>query len=486
LNITTISHRRLLVETEGQNGTDRLLALDTGIPSGGFAAQRISALARNGGILVSPGGVLPWGISRIVTSDGRIFLCGPWLEGITLDEALEHQGYAPDPSHVRAVARGLATAIAPGGHVLCNTGTSLLTRDGGLLLLEASLAGEINRYLPLERQQTAVFPYTFSRLEGTAAWAYQCGTLIGHLVTGRPLCTGETREEADRCHDRLRSEPGLHRLQPSLHSRATELVESLIRSPRDPEAITAIRSIGDIAETGNLLEEIDPAEVQRRRDAAVSAVEKSARSWGRRQFVHHRGRTIAVALLAAVLIGTIPFQMIKSRLTPPSTAGLEPKSLASAFYDAWEDMDHITMDEALARGTADDLVKEVTNVYVMDRVQLAHTMEGSIMSAREWLAAGRPDGKLPYGPIVSTISILRQGEEEVVVQVEYELWRPAPAADVFPDATDTEGLVATRSTVRDRLTMTPSRWGWEISGIASKLLTGPEPVPAGASPPQTD
>ncbi len=464
MNITVISPRRLLVETEAGTTTEKLLALDTGIPSGGLPAQRIGALASKGGVLVSSRGTVPWRISRIVSHGGRIFLCGPWLDGITVDEALERSGESPDSALIATVAQGLAVAVAPGGHVLCNTGTSLVTPDGSFLLLESSLAEEINRHLTLNERRNTVFPYRFTRLEGTATSVYQCGSLLGHIVTGSRLCSGDTQEDADRCHDRLRAAPGIHRLQPFLSSEMVELLESLITTPDAPASNSAetIREIARIAKSGPLLDEIDSAEAERRREVAAAAAGKSDRSWTRRQFMHHRGRTIAIAVLAALLIGSIPYQMIKSRLTPPSTAGMDPKSVVTVFYDAWQVLDHITMDETLARGVAGDLVREVTNVYVMDRVKMAYTMEGDIMPATEWIAAGRPDGKLPYGPVVAVSRILRQGEEEVLVQVDYELWRPVP--------TDEEGLIVTSSTVQDRLTLTPSRWGWEISAISTTIL----------------
>ena len=472
MTVHEISHSRLRVDPDGPSPAEPLLALDTGVPAGGFPAQRISALARRGGILVYGDRAVPWPTTRLLTFNGRLYLCGPWVAGTTLDELVSAGGVSDDT--VAAVAQGMAKAVETGGHILCNTGTSLVTDDGGVLLLDDELAGEINRYLPLERRRQTVFPYRINRLLGQSAGVYQTGAVLWHLVTGQPVCREPTEEKSDRCHDRVRSHPAIHRVAPRIRPDVARSIERLITDPDDPEGVRTIRKIAAAAQNQGIGEEISDEEARRRRQAAEESVRKSDRSWARRQFVQHRGRTVLIAVVLAVLVGTVPFQIIRNRLSPPSTAGLGPVDVATRFYEAWQDFDHAVMDDALAKGVADGLMKEVTNVFVMARVQTAYGSEGNIVSAPDWIAAGKPQDKLPYGPVITDFTVLRRGETETFIVVDYEMWRPDS-----PD--EEEGApFGTVSVMRDRLTLTTTRWGWEISEIITTMTTPPTAVPPAA------
>ncbi len=102
-----------------------------------------------------------------------------------------------------------------------------------------------------------------------------------------------------------------------------------------------------------------------------------------------RGTVIAASIVIALVAGAIPFQIVRNRLAPPVTAGLSPERLATLFYESWAMLDHETMDDALAKGVAAGILREVTNLYVVDRVQFAHSMEDRVIPAAEWIARGQ-------------------------------------------------------------------------------------------------
>lgn len=475
MQVTQLSAQRLKIVPNNETEPP-LLGIATGVSAGGFPAQKISALARNGGILVRNGRSVSWQVQQLLEHNGELFLCGPYLTGETVAEFLTRDaGEAERTAMSAALFDALGHVVEHESHILCNIGTSLWTTDGEILLLEIGLAREVNRYLPLERRQEVLFPYLPGRLTTVAEQStYQAAAILWRELTGELLCTGETETERDECHHRIRRAPAVHRLAPRTPAPVANTLETMLVAPGESGA-AELQDMGRIIAQHGLTEPIDEAEMQARRSAAAERFDRGQRSTSRQTFVRTRGRTVLLIALAVVVVASIPFQIIRGRLQAPATAGMAPPELAETFYEAWRALDHITMDEILARGVGQNIVREVTNVYVIDRVQMAQTMEQRMAPADEWLAAGMPADKTPYGPIDVDLSVLRQRESETVVIATYNLWRPAPRDTDGPnDTAGPEPALYSRVHRRDELTFTPAKWGWEIAKMETTVVSPPE------------
>jgi len=474
MTIVPLSNNRIEVIQESP-GQSRLLGISTGVPAKGFAAQKITAAARGDAALATDDRLRPWRIVRVIPFEEHLYLCGPCIEGITVEELLENPAGPPSIEEgISAIIRAISENVDSGDYRFCNTATSLITPTGEVLLLPARLADEVNGYLPLPRRRDVLHPYRPSTLAPREQQVYLCGALIWEAITGTRLCTGADETISDACHQEVRRTAAIHRAAPETRSAISDALPNLFRSPSEVTA-ASLHAIAREIRVAGFREEIDDAETVRRRTAAEEMSERERRRMAGRTFLRTRGPRIALIAAAVVLAGTIPFHIVRARLTPPSIAGLPPAEVAAAYYDAWRALDHVVMDEALADGVGTGIVREVTNVFVMDRVQVAQTMESRLTPVDQWIAAGRPDDTVPYGPHALELRVRSRSETSVTLTADYQLWRPAPADE------DTAGVVATRvlvETRRDVLELTPNRWGWEISRLDT-TISGTEAITIG-------
>jgi len=455
MEIERVSNDRLRVVLDGE----RRLAVRTGIPPRGFAAQRVSAAARAGGQLVIGDRFESWPIKRLIEYEGEFYLCGPHRDGRSL---AEHLSAAPlnSPEWIPGFLRACVTAFHHADVSLANITTSLVGPSGEVLFLSRDVAQEINKHLPLPQRRTAHFPYRLERPTKLDTEVYQVLAILYHALTGVPVCDEQEAQASARCHSAALEKSPLHVHRPELNSTLCELIEDgLTRSEaRTSELLPRILTV---IETEGITDTIDEQDKVARRAAAEERAAKNRADNRRQEFFRTHGRTLILATLALILVLYLPVTIVRNRLAPPATAGMGPREVAETYYEAWNELDHILMEDTLARGVARGTIREVTNVYVIDRVQTAQQWESVLMQAEAWLAADRPAGRMPYGIVDLTVQLLSQGGETAQVRAEYEIWRP-DSSEGSEAATDT---IAIRSRIVDRLTLSPTDHGWEISEI---------------------
>lgn len=480
MTIEQLTNLRIhVVVDEGRS----LLGISSGVSSTGFAAQKVSAQAVHGGLLIGDGRSTPWPVERVVPYEGVLYLCGPWIEGRTVSEVLEDSPSDDTQTRRAAISTILsatATALAASRetdaptHALCSVHTSLVTPDNALLFFDQRLVHEIERYAPFEARKRSFLPYLTRRLDPWGRGVYIAATITWHAISGNPVCQPEeivSEADSERRHDLLRRTPNIHRVAPRTPEVVATALAALIATPGRGTQGT-LSMLEDAIESNGLVEDISQTEAERRIQEGNESFEKTERGLARRVFVRTRGRTIALIIAGIALVGIIPFQIVRARLAPPVTAGMRPGEIVSTFYDAWGSLDHVFMDDALAKGIGRGIVREVTNVYVVDRVRFAHEMGSELMPVEDWIAADAPEDSTPYGPLIHEVTTLRQDENEAVFVVEYDLWRPTTQ----DSSTETGETLLTVVRRREQLTLTPDRSGWQISDLQTArvgpLITG--------------
>ena len=132
--------------------------------------------------------------------------------------------------------------------------------------------------------------------------------------------------------------------------------------------------------------------------------------------------------MLVVVIGSIPGTIIYNRLQPRSTAGFEPEEVIRTFYTSMNTLDHMTMEDAVVDGAGRDMIREVTNLFVLDRQRMSVEMQSGFVDAQAWRDAGMPalsNNRSPYGVANLTLEALSPASpEELRFLVRYERWMP--------------------------------------------------------------
>ncbi|POR05422.1 hypothetical protein AU468_00670 [Alkalispirochaeta sphaeroplastigenens] len=449
-----------------------LLAISCGIEPRGHIAQKVSAAARHGGALAGPEETIPWPVTRVVLHQGTSCLAGPSLEGEPLEALLPREPGQAVPSWLTPFLQALIRELPRERFFLCNIRTSLVTPRGEVLLLDSRLCQEINQGLPGTLRNEVHEPYWDDRLGRQAAAdplpaaVYQIGAIIFHALTGAPPLgqapAGETPAPRP-----------IQSLRPEVIPPVATVLDELLQGERQAD-LEALRQILEAVRThqGRWLDDISPRECQARKAAALEEFHRDQRQRRGKTFWRKNRSRIAVIAAVTLVLSSIPIAMIRNRLAPPATAGLTPLELVQGFYRAWNDLDHLFLDDATAKGVARATIREVTNLYVIDRVQTAHERHSRFRTPREWQEAGSPPDLIPYG--ISDLVITPLGEEDqaLLVQAEYALWRPEGAASEEQD----QALIIVART-RDLLRIEPSRHGWIITEITSSVKELEEIIP---------
>lgn len=445
-----ISENRLTLEDQGEP----LLAIRTGIAPRGYVAQQVSALARRGAAFIRDGRTISWPIRRVVPVDGEYYLAGPLVEGETLEELLSILRGTTVPPWLTAFLRAAIVSLAHPELRLGNIRTSLVTTENGILFLNAELAREINRSVPAHHRTVVYEPYSDARLTGTSETVYQVAALAYHALTG----VAPERQNEERS---VVITP-IHCRRPAVHSGIAAAIDGILKHDHENEATLEEidRRLRD--NPSGWTDELSPEEETRRRENANTAYAREAKTRERNTF--WRKNRVRIALVAAIVVvaGMVPFSIVRNHLKPPLTAELSPLEVVDGYYRAWTELDHLFMDDAVASGIARDTIREVTNIYVIDRVQTAHEMHSRFIAPDAWLAEGKPEEKMPYGVSELETTVLHRTEERVTIIAEYVFWRPETRED--------DAIEVRRTRVRDRLELEPTRHGWEITGIRTRVI----------------
>ena len=442
------------------NSTATHSILPTGVASHGFSGQQVTAVARRGGTLISPGGATaPWVVQEVVFQDGEIFLQGPFVAGRTLAVLLEQ----PTPGGalwLTQLVNAAVNALAVGGVALATTETTLMADDGKVLFLEEELARQVVRNLPADRRQRVLEPYADPRQSGNAQIVWFVLNAAYHQLTG------------SQPPQRLGSEPvdPIHLHNTAVRPVVAQCIESVLNrlQPATADVLVELQqALGD----GGWTDRPSAEEAQQRLEEARRRHTSSTTSHRRLTFWRRNRTRMALVTIGAVLVLSVPLSILRNHLAPPATVGLEPMEVISAFYRGWSTLDHQLMEDALASGVAPGIIREVTNIFVIDRVRSAHEMTHFMVSPEAWYGMD-PDqrsARIPYGPHNPELTVVDASDSRLEVIAEYWMYRP-------DGDDDQSAAVPWRTRMRDRLTVAPGRRSWEIVSLHSIEVEPPQRV----------
>ncbi len=189
-------------------------------------------------------------------------------------------------------------------------------------------------------------------------------------------------------------------------------------------------------------------------------IEKQTKRASRKESLRiHKVRNLVLMTVAVIVIGFI-YTIISNVLEPPLTAGMEALEVASFYYDGYNNLDSISMDDALARGVDNPAEQTLTYLHVTTSVRQAYEFESGFIPASQWVESGMPDvdpTTLVYG--ISDLSL--NWIDEDTLKADYLLWSPVYA----DEETLQRDVPATPSHVVEELDMAIKGKYWEITEI---------------------
>ena len=390
-----------------------------GIPAGSrhnqYSLAQLGAVTQSDGWIVSDGAagspptIQVWRFSGYRHHGAQVYVVGPWVGGVTLDEAL-----AEPPSPIRGQRlQRLATALKA---------LSERVDFGGPRL------AHVERYLHPHRQ-------------GPDQLAFALGVAVYRTLCGRYPFDGDSEEAI---HDRVRGFPVVspRAFQPSAPAELCDTVmASLGQGSQDvPTLASWDLLLGDDAASGALAALGDPPPEALR--AADTEAELAERRFARSRFLNRNWRRLIGWGAGAAVALSILVPILGRALAPPVTRGLEPAEVVELFYGSINAMDTEPMEDAATDNAGQGLINETLHMFLESRMALANRGGSRVVPAPEWDELGRieqPPFRV-YG--ITDLEIhAEQGEPQPIFRAHYHFW--TPNLEDIASVTDPPGVLVT-------------------------------------------
>jgi hypothetical protein len=460
------------------------LGVSLGTATRGAALTRILALRSTPGWIVGPGGVREWRYEGVVEQEGKVYLVGPHVPGLSLEKVLAMPAAAALPLVARLVRAMLQLSESPAGWFPLQSDSVIFTDTGDVLFLPPNVDRELRDLRPFEAHRETFECLNHPDLTGPARAAFSVSAALYSVVTGRfPFWGADTGDLHEQVRN-LEIQPPAS-IVPGLQQDVSETIMAGLGRGR--HGTVSLQEIADDLERWNPRDLVQPVTEEQRRtamDAAGTRQASAEKSFRRRRFWRKNWRVAAILAAAAILLGILGGTVLKNVLAPRVTHGYPPRRVVATFYTSMNTLDQEAMQACVVGRAGRGEIDETTTLYVTSRVTQGYEGRSNVISAAEWDKAGRPPLTSPMSLFgVTGLSITEeQGGPNPVYLATYDLWNPAsPAnADTAPDAApQSEGHHVT-----DRVWMKTDRGDWVIFRIDRvHTTTLPPPVTVAAPPP---
>ena len=459
---------------------------DTGLDARSFAQAKMARFINHKGFIVYPDGrIAEWLPGGLIEKDTMI-LWGPVFPGEELTGIME----APDrkAEALDALRFWLKAQIAVGKDPRSLEETPF-HGPAGVFITAGKTSTEYNDPFPAG---TFFFPpawlfqcspgaeteklniLTHPDLRGDDGIPFSAGIMLYRIFCGADPFSGD---DAEKIRIDIREAnfipPGI--AAPGLDNEMQALISTALSPPNTgikkqnrippPEFILDFLGPPSSRPPSSWQKELGDEEISKLRSVEEQYRKRTAIKIKARRFVHHNTAIIAaliIAICAALLIAK-SFEERRSAL--PGTAGMNPAQVAEAYYAAFADLDHATM-EACTSGRAGKIdIDMAAALFVITKVRQAYeTSPVNFMPAREWVEAGRPPSeKTVFGITDLNIRVLsgelERGGGDAGLEAEYILWMPGEYSE------DEKSAKPEGTAIRDRLHLAFKKNAWRITNI---------------------
>jgi hypothetical protein len=486
---------------ELMEGGGKHLAVQVGDTARGRALTRILALKTSPGWHVKGSEIREWRFEGLAEKDGAPLLYGPHVAGRALVTVLD----LPLPAGLAFLSR-LAQAL----RLLAErripwfplqTDSVVFEDREGVLFLPPDVMREIRDLNSFELSRESYESINHPDLKGEVLWSFSIAALLYRISTGRFPFTGTDAEEMHE-HARKLEIDAPSGIVPELDPELSALVMAgLGKSRRGAVSLVEWSEKLGAWQKKDLYRVLPPAEREKALQEALVRQHASGKSFRRRMFWENNWKIIGVIVIAAAVVGAGAGSILKNMLAPRLTRGYPPQKIVETFYDSMNTLDHQTMQSCVIGAAGKGEINEVTVLYVTSKVTQGYQGKSTIISAADWDKRGRPKLENPSSLFgVTGLSVVQeQGEPGPVYRAQYDLWNPAPPADVPGGLADTASAAAQAAPrseghrVTDRLWLKQDKGDWviyRIERLRQDLLPPPElaqvptPAPAPGAPTQ--
>jgi hypothetical protein len=422
---------------------DTYLGVATYLRSNSFAVTKLTAQRRSYGHIVTDEGIETWQPQGFTMHNGWVYLYGPYLEARTLSELLKQSADSVLP-YLSRLARALRSMDAEDAPTpLMHTRAIAFLNDGSVLFLPYEIMSTIKDHQTLSDRIEFHDLFNHPDLNAEQNRSFALAVLVYRALTDEYPFEAETDDELrNKMRNQIVTKP-IHKV-PEIRPEISDLITKMLTDPEQhalsleqwDEHFSAWIQNGIHRE----LSEDERLEIEAQAESSRLNMERSYR---RREFIRRNWKRIAVISLVVILVGTVPGTMIYNKLQPRAIAGLPPDEVVRTFYTAMNEMDHMTMQDAVVDGAGSGMVREVTNLYVMSRMRTAVERQSSFIDAGQWRDNGMPSfpsEKSVYGTARVRVGLERSiSETERVYRAEYEKWQPHFERDENQEIVETAG-----------------------------------------------
>ena len=440
------------------NDNRSLLGVNTRVPNKTALAKRLSACARAGAYWVGDARLERWNDIMLREFEGELYLVGPWCRCRSVRSVLQWSASSPSSPAPAILSSLLAASATFEDHDdlrLAHTGATVIREDGAVLVFGAELAAAIAECCAPEAATEVLYPYRHWSAERHAAQNHLLAAIVYHVLTGRPPFTPNQDRDST-----TRAAP-VHATAPRIVPAVAEALDRALARPE--EGLAALRA----AVADGVFDHPDGATLDARVAAARRISERAARTGNLQRFLRRRRTALVLGLAALAIVGSGVAGVIRARNAVPPTAGLDARQTARWFFQAWQSLDVGAVGEVLARRVARDVVRQMSNVFVLDRVQVAQAGRSNILPAEQWEERGRPTDALPYGPVAVRLERTQSTPPLVAFTVTFDLWLPGPGEDE-------RGAIARRFPSRATMALAPNEHGFEVVQFDYRSLEAAE------------
>ncbi len=465
-----------------------VLAIGTGITGNEFALTRLTALKKEPGWIVQEDSIEEWRIDGFMEQEGEIFLYGPSFKGKTLFEVLENSDeslhdetseisnpktFSPKDSILNKIKLLLNAILKLREKNLeiprIYSDGVLFSDNGSILFLPFNLIKNINATRPIAFKVETYDYINNPSLDGEEAICFTIGVCLYRALTSLFPYEGKTEEEV---HDKIRNLKILppHLRTPGLKKDVSKYVLKLINIENEQSKISLTECYSTINswDSKTIVEKISEEQKNRIGEEAKRTQEKNYKTFKRKLFWQRNRKTIAIATVIVIIVGTISGSILKNVLAPRKTRGFKPYKVAETFYESMNNLDTQMIQDCVIDKAGKQEVNEVTYLYVISRVSKGYEGKSYLIPAPKWDKMGRPKLNPPdtvYGVLNLNIKEV-SGEPNPVFIATYEKWFPISTEEEdFKNPQPTSKPNYAGKKITDKLFLKKDKKDWVIYKI---------------------
>lgn len=460
---------------EKQN--QQYLAIRTGMKAGAKGIQKLYQDGLPQGYIIRDNQVTTWHSNGWHTQDNEIFLYGEYRSGTELS-AIWNQ----DPVNGIRIIRQLHTALCTARNANSNLPvlsyhSVYLLDDGGFLFIPRRVAETIHSYLSPEESLEEVDALSHP---GCTMPEHQHGftllSLLYSIICGeQPFAATSSLERTSLLTHYSVIPP--HFFQPQIPLIISEEIATALMQPTE--------KMPTASKMESLLDTIQTAAEQNKLQFPPQPVEQLDKERKKRAYRYRMHAGIEAnkgrLLLLAASIVVVATLFVTRTTSPSDSSGHERLSAGDTvelFYESFNTLDHLVMDEITARGVASQEIREVMHMNLSSRLQRGYFQIDGIVTPQQYLAGvDLTETQQIYG--ISDLTIDRKPlydstNGKQAFQVSFIHWSPQMHDDI-----ESEILVSDIQRIKqyNRTTVEKSnRDRWIITSITTESTEELEPI----------